>query len=580
MLCRWQMKVIHPLLLCVFAATSLYSQVNITVDAGNVLKSLTGRENGINVDYLMDGTFLSPAITPEQSLKNSKVRFLRYPGGEKSDNYLFSTAPYISASPRMALRDTCFWPTNDYKFVDTNSPEKVCWPSALDFDEFMAMSNNIAATPLVVVAYDAAYNARACKGKPTKAQLITNAVEWVRYANVKKGWNVKYWMVGNESWNNANYNGKVTAAQYAKDVYEFATAMKAVDSTIKIIANGKSGWWQTILESSAVSKIDFLALSEYPVINYTGGYEHYRTNDVNLTEEIDLAISDIQTFAPAQHKNRIKVIAAEYNAIDWNNLWPHVNDLGHALVNFQMFGDIISKNAVEAAFMWNTRWVTNATDPQNVYNAYDANGNENANGKAIRMWGDNLLSQLVSATSDTPSIRAYASADSPGKKLNIVLLNKDNMPATVRLSIVNFLSSFNGSVWQMSGTSVLDKFPVYGQKDTIIDTADISSITLPANSITALRLHEKTVAPALVPFSFQPNPFHNFFKVKLVSDSDKQVSINVYDVMGRKVLHQNKMMRRGSNDIDLNDLAYLRSGVYMISIGDNQRLRTVKVIKR
>jgi len=574
------MKVIYPLVIFVFAAITLYSQANVSVDAGTVIKTLNGRENGINVDYLMDGTYLSPAITPEQSLKTSKVKFLRYPGGEKSDNYLFSAAPYSSASPRMALRDTCFWPTNDYKFVDTNSAEKLCWPTALDFDEFMTMCTNVGATPLIVVAYDAAYNARACKGKPTKAQLITNAVEWVRYANVKKGWKVKYWMIGNESWNNADYNGKVTPSQYAKDLYDFATAMKGVDSTIKIIANGKSGWWQTILESNAVPKIDFLALSEYPVLNYSGGYEYYRTNDVKLTEEIDLAISDIHTYAPLQHRSRIKVIAAEYNAIDWNNLWPHVNDLGHALVNFQMFGDIISKPDVEAAFMWNTRWVTNALDAQNLYDAYDANGNENANGKAIRIWGDHLLSQMVSATSDSLSIKVYASFDSLTKKLNILLLNKDNFPTKVNLSISNYLSSFNGSVWRMNGTSVTDKFPVYAQKDTVIEPGDVASLNLPANSVTVLRLHEKTKPTTLTTFTFQPNPFHDFFTVKLTSDNDKQVSINVYDIVGRKVLHAKKMMRRGNNDIDLTNLAYLRSGVYMVNIRDNEREMTLKVIKR
>ena len=370
------MNKIYTLLL-LLSTFAVRGQTKVTIDAANVLRTLSGKENGINLDYLMDGSYLSPNISTTQSLKDIKVKLLRYPGGEKSDNYLFSAAPYTSASPRMALRDTCFWPSNDFKFVDTNTAERLCRPEVLDFDEYIAMCKDVGASPLVVVAYDAAYNTRVCDGKPTKAQLLTNAVEWVRYSNVKKGYDVKYWMIGNESWNNPKYNGRVSPEKYADDLEDFATAMKAVDPSIKIIANGKSGWWQTILQSSAVSKIDFLGLSEYPVLNYTGGYDYYQQNDVDLTHEVDLAIADIDTYAAVPHKSRIKVIATEYNSIDWGNAWPSVNNLGHALINFQMFGDLVVKPKLEAACMWNTRWVENAIHPQALYDAFDNDGNKN-----------------------------------------------------------------------------------------------------------------------------------------------------------------------------------------------------------
>jgi len=486
------MKIIYSLLF-LFSSMVVCGQTTVTVDAGNVLKTLTGKENGINLDYLMDGSYLSPAVSTTQALKNIKAKLLRYPGGEKSDNYLFSVAPYTSSSPRVALRDTCFWPSNDYKFVDTNSVERICWPSVLDFDEFIAMCQNVGASPLVVVAYDAAYNTRICDGKPSKAQLITNAVEWVRYANVKKGYGVKYWMIGNESWNNAEYNGKVTAAKYADDLKDFASAMKAVDPSIKIIANGKSGWWQTILQSDAVSLVDFLGFSEYPVLNYTGGYDYYIQNDVDLTSEVDLAIDDINTYAPGPHKSRIKVIATEYNSIDWNNAWASSNNLGHALVNFQMFGDMVVKPKLEAACMWNTRWVENAINAQSLYDAFDSEGNLNANALAMNVWGSNLLSSMVTATSNGTQVKSYASYDEDEKKLNIFLLNKD-AAKQVDISLENFVTDFKGSIWRFSGTSVNDKFPGYERIDSIYEPVDISSVNLAANSITVLRLQQDNVA--------------------------------------------------------------------------------------
>src|SRR5215217_7646556 len=97
-----------------FVASHAFSQAAVTVDVAKRLKTLTGRENGINLDYLMDGGFTNPSIPTSTALKNMNVRLLRYPGGEKSDNYLWSAAPWKAASPRMALKDTATdWPTQD-----------------------------------------------------------------------------------------------------------------------------------------------------------------------------------------------------------------------------------------------------------------------------------------------------------------------------------------------------------------------------------------------------------------------------------------------------------------------------------
>jgi alpha-L-arabinofuranosidase len=483
-----------------------FTQVTVNVDAGKVIRTLSGNENGMNLDYLMDGSYLSPSISPTQSVKNVKARLLRYPGGEKSDNYLFSAPPYSSSSPRMALLDTCFWPTNDYKFVDTNSAAKLCWPSALDFDEFIKMCRAVNAEPLVVVAYDASYNKRAdCTGKPKKSQLLQNAVEWVRYSNIKKRYDVKYWMIGNESWHDSLYNGTVKPQQYAIDVQEFATAMKAVDPNIRIIANGIKDWWKTILQSSAVSVIDYLGLSEYPVLNYDGGYEYYRTNDVDLTGEVDAAINAINEFAPAPHKARLKVIATEYSSIDWGGKWNNDNNMGHAIANFQMFGDMVIKAALEAACMWNSRWTGNVAMPKSLYDAFDPDGNLNATGTVLNIWGNSLMTTMVNAYDDDTYIRSYASFDSATNRLNILISNKDNSSRHAKINIANYKTDFKGVRWQMSGKSPEDKFPAFLRVDSIFEPADIAEVELPANSISVFRLERDDAAfPArLVRFQAQ-----------------------------------------------------------------------------
>jgi hypothetical protein len=96
----------------------------------------------------------------------------------------------------------------------------------------------------------------------------------VRYANITKGYSVKYWEIGYLDFN----NGATTAEQYAADLKEFSDAMTAVNPTI----NGLGlKWWRMVL-SSAAAKIDFLGVHVYPVWGIEGigtmDLQRYRTN--------------------------------------------------------------------------------------------------------------------------------------------------------------------------------------------------------------------------------------------------------------------------------------------------------------
>ena len=94
-----------------------------------------------------------------------------------------------------------------------------------------------------------------------------------RYANVTKGYGVKYWEIGNENYGNGHYGADWEAddhadkspAEYATNVVQYADAMKAVDPTIKIgavlttpanwpdgiVAAGDAGTWNDIVLSIA-----------------------------------------------------------------------------------------------------------------------------------------------------------------------------------------------------------------------------------------------------------------------------------------------------------------------------------------
>ncbi len=453
--------------------------VDVSVDVSNVVKLLTGNEAGINVNYLMDdnviagNTFLKTA----QGIKQMGAKIMRYPGGEKSDNYYFSSPPYTTAAPRAAY---CSFPSTDSRFFNDDFSAK---SAVVDFDEFMIMCAEAQAQPLIVVAYDAIYSQKSCGPKPTKAQMIENAKQWVRYANITKNHGIKLWMIGNESWLATSYNGVTTPAQYALDIVEFADAMRSVDPTIKIIANGKSDWWATLLVSPAAAKIDYLAVSNY-LPSAISSYDKFSLYDSSLNGQTDMAIAALNAVASGADKARIGVIESEYNSIDFSaGGWESINNLGHALCSFQMQADGLLKPKLFNACFWNTRWIENTAKPQSLFDALQDNGNLNANGIGLSILGNNLLTAMVSSTAGS-GIKSYASYNHANKNLRVFLLNKETVPKKVKIKFANYLSAFSYDKWEFKGNGFEDRFPTWAVAANNKTGTPTLEITLPATSIT------------------------------------------------------------------------------------------------
>lgn len=417
---------------------------------------------------------------------------MRFPGGEKADNYLWSIPPFNGPNPHFARTGGCEWPSNDTRFAKADF--STVKPEGLDFDEFMTMCQAAGGEPLIVVAYDAMYKPASCGTIPTKSQLIQTAVEWVRYANITKHYNIKYWMIGNESFKSCDYNGCATAAQYRDDIIQFSQAMKAVDPSIKIIVNGESSnWWSTILPTAA-PHIDFLGISNYPVWQYTGGYDYYKNNTPDLMKQANIAINAINSYAPAAHKSRIKIISTEINSMDWQGSWADNNDLGHAIVNFEMMGEHLKNPKVEGALLWNTRWINNATKPYDLYDAIDKNGNLLAIGKAMEIWSKNLLPKMVQTTS-TGKIRTFASYDPVTQALNVFIINKDVISQQVNVNFQNYLQNATMETWEWSGSGAADVTPDWTKKNSKALIGSNKAMTLSPVSVTLMKFRKLNPLP-------------------------------------------------------------------------------------
>lgn len=142
----------------------------------------------------------------EQSLKDMKCRFLRFPGGTESDNFDWRTNE---------LADKRRWPWKDGKDKMTT-------------DKFIDLCRRIGAEPILCTNTEIAFF-------KNDSAAIELASEWVRYCNIEKGYNVKYWEIGNEPYYHSRFNAK----EYAELLSKMSLAMKSVDPTIRIVAVGE-----------------------------------------------------------------------------------------------------------------------------------------------------------------------------------------------------------------------------------------------------------------------------------------------------------------------------------------------------
>lgn len=168
---------------------------------------------GVNTLYWLQDDETRVNKNLNEHLKNLQLGIMRYPGGEISDNF--------------------HWRTNTLNDPDSFPYSKSPLDSKIrmDFDEFIAWSKSLGTTASIVVNLENGY----VDNDIEKAANL--AADWVRYANITKGYKIKYWEIGNET-DILETRYPVTSSQYANALKIFSKKMKAVDPSIKIGAVG------------------------------------------------------------------------------------------------------------------------------------------------------------------------------------------------------------------------------------------------------------------------------------------------------------------------------------------------------
>ncbi len=148
------------------------------------------------------------------------------------------------------------------------------------------------------------------------------AAEWVRWANKKNNYNVKYWELGNElegGWELGHIlpdGSKMTGQVYAKRFLEFAKAMKAVDPTIKTggpaSSNARGAFVKELLRDAG-DEVDFISFHTYPVESRFQNEQGFFAEIFKLEKAVSKFRGWINTYQP-ERKDEIELAITEWNS--------------------------------------------------------------------------------------------------------------------------------------------------------------------------------------------------------------------------------------------------------------------------
>ncbi|MGK3204463.1 cellulose binding domain-containing protein [Amycolatopsis sp. MEPSY49] len=438
------------------AAAATPAETTVTVNAKAGLATVPDTAVGVN-HAVWDSQLGTDAVA--DLFGAAGVRTMRYPGGSYGDIY---------------------------HWKDNTAPGGYVAPNT-DFDTFMGGVRRAGAQPIVIANYGT--------GTPEEA------ADWVRYANVTKGYGVKYWEIGNELYGNGHYGANWEAdnhedkspAAYAAGVVAYADAMKAVDPTVKIgavlttpanwpdgiVAAGDTGTWNQTVLSIAGPHVDFAVLHWYP----SGSTAE---EALSRTEQVDdmlyLAREQITRYAGKP----LGIALTETNTPVGMNTQPG------ALFAAEAYASML-ENGVFTVDWWDTHNGPTALSTVAGYPDYgdmgvlssgtclDGGCEPALNTPFAPYYGVKMLStfarpgdRFIRASADDPLIDAHA-ARRPNGDLAVLLVNKD--PAAARSVTLSGLPSSVSEVYTFTnGASSITRSSTWDR-------------TLPPYSLTTVVLH-------------------------------------------------------------------------------------------
>jgi hypothetical protein len=317
-------------------------------------------------------------------------------------------------------------------------------------DKFVAFAKAVGAQPLLQVP---AINAATSPLTPATAQT---AAAMVTYANVTKGYGIKYFSIGNEpDLYSANGDiadaGNYGPANFCTTFGAFADQMKAADPTIRIMGPDLSwqyqAWLPTFLTNCG-SKVDIVSVHRYP-------FSSAAAADTAAADYADAAnfrtfITQIRSYMTAGGVGSLPLAITEtnnsYDGTTANSVQSgSPGTLAAALWAADVMG-VGLEGGLFAMNFWSlsegaTLGFYNGTTPRPIVSAFT-------------LVSTHFRSTMLTTSGAPTNVSVYAGRDAAAQKTSVLVVNKTTEDVALTVNITGAGASIPASSFTVAALSI------------------------------------------------------------------------------------------------------------------------------
>lgn len=457
------------------------------------------------------------------------------------------------------------------------------------------------------------------------------AAALVQYINVTKGKNVKYWIIGNEPDLEYQYTSAAQVAAYFKP---FASAMKAVDPTIKTIGPETAWFNESIIngltqpngphditgrDANGRLYLDIISFHTYP-FNGSQSREQVLTK---LTENggfndklayLSERVASCNTAHSRTGSSALQTAVTEMNVNYQNSASDNVNGVGaNSFVGGQFIAEMFGlglKNGVSMMNVWSV--IEGNNQELNIGYLDRSTGAKKPAYYHFKMMAENFRGNYVNGTSNNSKVKAFGSKSNT--LIQVLIINQEQSGTqnyTVRLN--NAAISGNAALKINMAADVNVEYSGTITKETTLLLTFNTAGVLVKKTEYSLAMAQNNQSPAVTEhnggvsgsdnsgvttaieesaddfvsmkgFSMNlfPNPAKSKFTIRLDRPNKQEIKfqIELFDLMGRLIHSQTSVFPEREQHLDLSGNT-LAEAVYIVrvrEVGDKDNWRSAKVI--
>jgi hypothetical protein len=436
------------------------------------VKSISDILMGFNLVYPneRDAIWQDGRIT--MYLKNMKSSLLRYPGGTVVSFYHWNALSGHGHSDR--------WEPG---YSLTNKPKS----EFMDLDQYIALIKNTGATPLVGINMSSGHTwNRQQDGINEAIALMNNCKD--------KNFPVEYWYLDNEPYMDDSNGGEKTITEYANLINVYATAMKAINPDIQLIANwradfkGRRSEYKTLFEIAG-ENIDIIDVHYYWAWSGPTMAQWLMDTPIKRWTK-DTFIQDIANFR--QMAGEFGYPDTKLAALEWN-LGPisamALDQHQCAIIQAEIMMQFMI-GGIDMATFWPLHWPNKDITLRTVVDS--ETNNINPNYDLFRFMGEMqgsiiLANQIEKSVDKTLFVAGYNNSQNI---LRIVFLNKNETSLDVRFNSELFenMLFMKGNIYSLTASGTGSSLIQIARP---LQEGNAIKITAPAYSLSMLTLVKK-----------------------------------------------------------------------------------------